>query len=56
MIQRSVPGYQTIINHTGELAERFVQEKVTAMIWVFTGRIHLAYRERIENAMRLFMP
>ena len=25
MIQRSVPGYQTIINHTGELADRFVQ-------------------------------
>ena len=26
MIQRSVPGYQTIINHTGELADRFVKE------------------------------
>ncbi len=25
MVERSIPGYQTIINHTGELADRFVQ-------------------------------
>ena len=40
MIQRSVPGYQTIINHTGELADRFVQK----ILAVMTSAAHLVPR------------
>ena len=34
MIQRSVPGYQTIINLCGELAARYVQPEATVTTWV----------------------
>lgn len=50
MIQRSVPGYQTIINHTGELADRFVQENSHCYdLGCSLGASTLAIRERIDN-------
>lgn len=50
MIQRSVPGYQTIINHTGELADRFVKENSHCYdLGCSLGASTLAIRERIEN-------
>jgi tRNA (cmo5U34)-methyltransferase len=50
MIQRSVPGYQTIINHTGELAERFVQKDSNCYdLGCSLGASTLAIRERIES-------
>ena len=50
MIQRSVPGYQTIINHTGELADRFVEENSNCYdLGCSLGASTLAIRERIEN-------
>ena len=50
MIQRSVPGYQTIINHTGELADRFVQENSHCYdLGCSLGASTLAIRERIEG-------
>jgi tRNA (cmo5U34)-methyltransferase len=50
MIQRSVPGYQTIINHTGELAERFVQQNSYCYdLGCSLGASTLAIRERIEG-------
>lgn len=50
MIQRSVPGYQTIINHTGELADRFVTENSHCYdLGCSLGASTLAIRERIEN-------
>lgn len=50
MIQRSVPGYQTIINHTGELAERFVQKNSHCYdLGCSLGASTLAIKERIEN-------
>jgi tRNA (cmo5U34)-methyltransferase len=50
MIQRSVPGYQTIINHTGELADRFVKENSHCYdLGCSLGASTLAVRERIEN-------
>lgn len=50
MIQRSVPGYQTIINHTGELAERFVEENSHCYdLGCSLGASTLAIREHIEN-------
>lgn len=50
MIQRSVPGYQTIINHTGELADRFVKENSHCYdLGCSLGASTLATRERIEN-------
>ena len=49
MIQRSVPGYQTIINHTGELADRFVQNNSHCYdLGCSLGASTLAIRERIE--------
>lgn len=50
MIQRSVPGYQTIINHTGELADRFVQQGSNCYdLGCSLGASTLAIRERIED-------
>ena len=50
MIQRSVPGYQTIINHTGELADRFVQKNSYCYdLGCSLGASTLAIRERIEG-------
>ena len=50
MIQRSVPGYQTIINHTGELADRFVQQNSYCYdLGCSLGASTLAIRERIEG-------
>ena len=50
MIQRSVPGYQTIINHTGELADRFVQHNSHCYdLGCSLGASTLAIRERIEG-------
>lgn len=50
MIQRSVPGYQTIINHTGELADRFVQQDSHIYdLGCSLGASTLAIRERIEG-------
>jgi tRNA (cmo5U34)-methyltransferase len=50
MIQRSVPGYQTIINHTGELAYRFVQQDSHIYdLGCSLGASTLAIRERIEG-------
>ena len=50
MIQRSVPGYQTIINHTGELADRFVQKNSYCYdLGCSLGASTLAIRERIED-------
>ena len=50
MIQRSVPGYQTIINHTGELADRFVQQESHIYdLGCSLGASTLAIRERIEG-------
>ena len=50
MIQRSVPGYQTIINHTGELADRFVQNNSYCYdLGCSLGASTLAIRERIEG-------
>ena len=50
MIQRSVPGYQTIINHTGELADRFVQQDSHIYdLGCSLGASTLAIRERIES-------
>jgi len=50
MIQRSVPGYQTIINHTGELADRFVQQDSHCYdLGCSLGASTLAIRERIEG-------
>ena len=50
MIQRSVPGYQTIINHTGELADRFVQKNSHCYdLGCSLGASTLAIRERIEE-------
>jgi tRNA (cmo5U34)-methyltransferase len=50
MIQRSVPGYQTIINHTGELADRFVQNNSHCYdLGCSLGASTLAIRERVEN-------
>jgi tRNA (cmo5U34)-methyltransferase len=50
MIQRSVPGYQTIINHTGELADRFVEQNSHCYdLGCSLGASTLAIRERIEN-------
>jgi tRNA (cmo5U34)-methyltransferase len=50
MIQRSVPGYQTIINHTGELADRFVQNNSHCYdLGCSLGASTLAIRERIES-------
>ena len=50
MIQRSVPGYQTILNHTGELAERFVQKDSHCYdLGCSLGASTLAIRERIEG-------
>ncbi|MGB1383033.1 MAG: carboxy-S-adenosyl-L-methionine synthase CmoA [Porticoccaceae bacterium] len=50
MIQRSVPGYQTIINHTGELADRFVQQNSYCFdLGCSLGASTLAIRERIEG-------
>ena len=49
MIQRSVPGYQTIINHTGELADRFVQNNSHCYdLGCSLGASTLAIREQIE--------
>lgn len=49
MIQRSVPGYQTIINHTGELADRFVQNNSHCYdLGCSLGASTLAIRERTE--------
>lgn len=50
MIQRSVPGYQTIINHTGELADRFVQKNSHCYdLGCSLGASTLAIRERIAG-------
>jgi tRNA (cmo5U34)-methyltransferase len=50
MIQRSVPGYQTIINHTGELADRFVQNNSHCYdLGCSLGASTLAIRERIAG-------
>lgn len=50
MIQRSVPGYQTIINHTGELADRFVQKDSNCYdLGCSLGASTLAIREQIES-------
>ena len=50
MIQRSVPGYQTIINHTGELADRFVQNNSYCYdLGCSLGASTLAIRERIGD-------
>jgi len=45
-----VPGYQTIINHTGELADRFVQQNSYCYdLGCSLGASTLAIRERIED-------
>ena len=50
MIQRSVPGYLTIINHTGEWADRFVQNNSYCYdLGCSLGASTLAIRERIEG-------
>ena len=50
MIQRSVPGYQTIISHTAELADRFVQRDSHCYdLGCSLGASTLAIRERIEG-------
>jgi len=50
MIQRSIPGYQTIINHSGELADRFVQTDSHCYdLGCSLGASTLAIRDRIEG-------
>ena len=50
MVERSIPGYQTIINHTGELAHRFVQANTNCYdLGCSLGASTLAIRERTES-------
>jgi tRNA (cmo5U34)-methyltransferase len=50
MVSRSIPGYQTIINHTGELADRFVQNHTRCYdLGCSLGASTLAIRQRIES-------
>lgn len=50
MVERSIPGYQTIINHTGELADRFVQPNTNCYdLGCSLGASTLAIRERTES-------
>ena len=50
MVARSIPGYQTIINHTGELADRFVQMNTNCYdLGCSLGASTLSIRERIED-------
>ena len=50
MVERSIPGYQTIINHTAELADRFVQPNTNCYdLGCSLGASTLAIRERIES-------
>ena len=50
MISRSVPGYETIISHTGELAARFVQPDTNCYdLGCSLGASTLAISHRIEG-------
>ncbi|MGX4675917.1 carboxy-S-adenosyl-L-methionine synthase CmoA [SAR92 clade bacterium H246] len=50
MISRSVPGYETILAHTGELAERFVQANTHCYdLGCSLGASTIAVRQRIEG-------
>ena len=50
MVERSVPGYQTIINHTGELADRFAQANTNCYdLGCSLGASTLAIRARTES-------
>ena len=50
MVERSIPGYQTIINHTGELAHRFVKANTNCYdLGCSLGASTLAIRERTES-------
>ncbi len=50
MVERSIPGYQTIINHTGELADRFVQPNTNCYdLGCSLGASTIAIRDRIES-------
>ena len=57
MVERSIPGYQTIINHTGELADRFVQPNTNCYdLGCSLGASTLAIRERTESRGLLSLP
>jgi tRNA (cmo5U34)-methyltransferase len=50
MAQRSIPGYQAIIHHTGELAARFVQKDTNCYdLGCSLGASTLSVRQRIEG-------
>ena len=50
MISRSVPGYETIISHTGELAARFVQADTNCYdLGCSLGASSLAIRQQIQQ-------
>jgi len=50
MAQRSIPGYQAIIHHTGELAARFIQNGTNCYdLGCSLGASTLSVRERVEG-------
>ncbi len=50
MAQRSIPGYQAIIHHTGELAARFAQKDTHCYdLGCSLGASTLSVRERVEG-------
>jgi tRNA (cmo5U34)-methyltransferase len=50
MISRSVPGYETILAHTGELADRFVQANTNCYdLGCSLGASTMAVRQRIQG-------
>ncbi|MFL2531517.1 MAG: carboxy-S-adenosyl-L-methionine synthase CmoA [Porticoccaceae bacterium] len=50
MIKRSVPGYQTIVSYTGELAERFVQSNTNCYdLGCSLGASTMSIRQRIAG-------
>ena len=56
MISRSVPGYETIIAHTGELAARFVQRNSNCYdLGCSLGASTLAIRDNIEGREALII-
>ncbi len=50
MISRSVPGYETILAHTGELADRFVQANTNCYdLGCSLGASTMAVRQRLQG-------